>query len=95
LIFKNGSDASPATLNRFADSIGMDLTAFEACRTSGKYKTPVQASTVEGAKLGITGTPTFFVNGRMLVGAQPLSAFTRVIEEELALSQARQSGENR
>jgi protein-disulfide isomerase len=45
--------------------------------------------------LGITGTPTFFVNGRMLVGAQPLSAFTRVIEEELALSQARQSGENR
>jgi protein-disulfide isomerase len=95
LIFKSGSDASPATLNRFADSIGMDLTAFEACRTSGKYKTPVQASTVEGAKLGITGTPTFFVNGRMLVGAQPLSAFTRVIEEELALSQARQSGENR
>jgi hypothetical protein len=50
----------------------MDLTKFGACTSSGKYKTSLQASAREGTKLGITGTPTFFVNGRILVGYQPL-----------------------
>jgi protein-disulfide isomerase len=38
----------------------------------------------EGRRLGITGTPAFFINGRALIGAQPLEAFVRVVEEELA-----------
>ena len=37
----------------------------------------------EGSRLGVTGTPAFFVNGRPLQGAQPLEAFVKVIEEEL------------
>jgi protein-disulfide isomerase len=83
-VFKNDPDASPATLDRFAKEAGMDVSAFAACRISGKYKTSVQTSNQEGAKLGITGTPTFFINGRILVGAQPLEAFARIIDEELA-----------
>jgi protein-disulfide isomerase len=83
-LFQADADSSRATLNRIAKEIGIDMAAFEACSSSGKYKTSVQASTQEGVKLGITGTPTFFVNGRMLVGAQPLDAFVRIIDEELA-----------
>ncbi len=42
----------------------------------------------EGARLGVTGTPGFFINGRPLSGAQPLEAFVRVIEEELLARKA-------
>ncbi|HEV3215452.1 MAG TPA: thioredoxin domain-containing protein [Vicinamibacterales bacterium] len=94
-LFKNDPDASPATLDRLAREAGMDVGAFEACRSAGKYKTSVQASVQEGSKLGITGTPTFFINGRTVVGAQPLDAFTRVIDEELATAEPRQSAGNR
>jgi len=83
-LFKNEPDSSQAALNRMAKEIGMDVAAFEACSSSGKYKTSVQASAQEGARLGVTGTPTFFINGRILVGAQPVDAFVRIIEEELA-----------
>jgi protein-disulfide isomerase len=83
-IFKSDPDASPATLDRFATETGMDVAAFDACRTSGKYKAAVQTSSQEGVRLGLTGTPTFFINGRILVGAQPLDAFARIIDEELA-----------
>jgi DSBA-like thioredoxin domain len=38
----------------------------------------------QGKRLSVTGTPTFFVNGRALVGAQPLDAFTRMIDDEVA-----------
>ena len=85
-VFANNPDGSDETLTRFAKEIGLDTAAFTACRTSGKYKTPVLASNQEGTKLGITGTPTFFVNGRMLVGAQPYEAFAGVIDEEIAAS---------
>jgi protein-disulfide isomerase len=88
-VFAGAPDASQATLNRFAQETGMDLAAFETCRAANKYKTSVEESIQEGTKLGITGTPTFFINGRMLVGAQPLEAFARVIDEELAAAGGR------
>jgi len=83
-VFQSDPDATPATLDRIAKDIGLDVAAFTACRTSGKYKASVQASVQEGTALGITGTPIFFINGRMLVGAQPIEAFSKVIDEELA-----------
>jgi protein-disulfide isomerase len=47
-------------------------------------QTAVQKDIEEGARLGVTGTPAFFVNGRLLVGAQPLENLVRVIDDELA-----------
>jgi protein-disulfide isomerase len=90
-LFKADPDSSPATLDRFASEVGMDVKAFAACRASGKYKASVQASTQEGTKLGITGTPTFFINGRLVVGAQPIDAFAKIIDDELALAEPRSS----
>lgn len=87
-VFAGDPDASQAALDRIAKEVGMDVTAFETCRTSGKYRSSVQASSEEGQKLGITGTPTFFINGRILVGAQPFDAFVKIIDEELTATPA-------
>jgi protein-disulfide isomerase len=83
-LFKIDADASAETLAKLAKTTGMDVSKFQSCTSSGKYKSAIEASTQDGVRLGITGTPTFFINGRMLVGAQPLDAFIKIIEQELA-----------
>ena len=60
------------------------MAAFDACLSSGQFKAAVQKDLEQGQQLGITGTPAFFINGRMIVGAQPLESFTKIIDEELA-----------
>ncbi len=73
-----------AKLKRYARELGLDVTAFSRCLESGKYRQKVEEETALGALLGARGTPTFFLNGRMLVGAQPFEVFQAAIEEELA-----------
>ncbi|KAA3664782.1 MAG: hypothetical protein DWQ04_03925, partial [Chloroflexi bacterium] len=58
-----------------AESIGLDSDTLTACMTSGKYDDVVQANLEEGMSLGITGTPSFFVDGFPLVGARPIEHF--------------------
>jgi protein-disulfide isomerase len=79
---KLGADA----LKSYAKNIGLDA-SFEQCLASGKYKASVQKDLSEGAKLGITGTPTFFINGREVSGALPLESFAAIIDEELGQTQ--------
>ena len=55
----------------------------DQCLANGQFKAPVQADLEEGQRLGVTATPAFFVNGRLLLGAQPLENFARVVDEEL------------
>jgi predicted DsbA family dithiol-disulfide isomerase len=74
-------------LKAYAGEIGLNTATFESCLMSGKYQAAVQQDVAEGARLGITGTPSFFINGRMLSGAQSFENFNKIIEEELALSQ--------
>jgi len=71
-------------LKEYAQKVGMDVTKFESCLSGGVYKATVQRDFDEGTRLGVTGTPAFFVNGRLVQGSQPLEAFTRVIDDELA-----------
>jgi protein-disulfide isomerase len=47
----------------------------------------VQRDVEEGTRVRVTGTPAFFINGRLVLGAQPLGSFVRMIEEELARAQ--------
>ncbi|MBI4200103.1 MAG: thioredoxin domain-containing protein [Chloroflexi bacterium] len=86
-LYENAPKASPEQLKAYAKEVGLDLAAFDQCFASGKYQAAVQRDVDEGARLGITGTPTFFVNGRVLTGAQPLERFAQVIEDELARRQ--------
>jgi protein-disulfide isomerase len=75
---------APDDLKRYAQQLGLDAAKFESCLSSETHKAAVQKDLDEGRKLGITGTPAFFINGRPLAGSQPLEAFARVIDEELA-----------
>jgi len=84
VLYANAPKGSPENLKAYAQQVGLDLTAFELCVSSGKYKEAVQKDVEEGTRAGVTGTPSFFVNGRQLTGAQPLESFVRTIEEELA-----------
>lgn len=70
-------------LKEYAKDLGLDTAQFNAELDSGKYATDVQKEFREGQTAGVGGTPTFFVNGIKLVGAQPYSAFQQIIEQEL------------
>ena len=88
-VYASAPDASAAAIAGFASKAGLDLKAFDACVASGKADPIVQAHIDEGQHYGVSGTPGFFVNGRLLSGAVPLSAFSEVIDEELAASKAK------
>jgi len=77
-------DLSPADLSKRATDVGLKADAFGTCLDSKKFDERIQASFNDGMALGVTGTPAFFINGRMLVGAQPIEAFRDVINDELA-----------
>ena len=81
-----GPPKQPDQLPAVAQETGLDTASFKACVESGKHQAAVQKDVEEGKRLDVTGTPTFFINGRVLVGAQPLEAFVRVIDDELARS---------
>ena len=83
LLFDHQAQATTADFKRFADQLQLDQKSFAQCLDSGKHQAAVQSDVEEGARLGITGTPSFFINGRFLVGAQPLETFRKVIDSEL------------
>jgi protein-disulfide isomerase len=81
--------ANQATLGRdlylrLAEDFGLDVNQFTQCLDSRKYKEEVEKDFNYGSQVGVSGTPTFFINGIKLVGAQPYQAFQQIIEQELA-----------
>lgn len=68
----------------FGAQLDLDMDDYEACLDSGRYDDEIQNDFLAAAQLGVTGTPTFFINGRPLVGAQPFAAFQQIIEDELS-----------
>ncbi len=66
-----------------AKKIGLKEADFKNCIDSGKYKAVIESDISEGQKLGIKSTPTFFINGKLLSGSQPLEVFAESIDEDL------------
>ncbi len=88
-ILDSGSKEGPVTktvtftnndLKAWAKEIGYDISS---CLDSNKFKNEVQEDFQDGANSGVQGTPGFFINGRLLSGAQPYSVFEQAIEAEL------------
>lgn len=79
-----GTDVSPDAMKKLATAAALDLAAFEQCLASDKHEAGIQSDLAQAQRLGLSGTPAFFVNGRLLTGAQPLEGFAKVIDEELA-----------
>ncbi len=83
-IFSDQQNLGPEMYPQIATTLGLDMTTFQDCLTSEKYKDAVQKDLDFALKLGVNSTPTFFLNGLAVVGAQPLEAFTQLIDKELA-----------
>ncbi len=84
-LFTNQQRLGDEDLKQHAAAVGLDAAQFNACYDSRKYTAEVDADIRAGDEAGVSGTPAFYINGRMLSGAQPFEAFQRIIDEELAL----------
>lgn len=70
-------------LKQWGAQIGLNVGQFNSCLDSQKYASRVSSDQDYGTKLGVNGTPAFFINGNRLVGAQPFASFQKLIEDEL------------
>jgi protein-disulfide isomerase len=73
-----------STYIQYAQDLGLDMNSFESCMNDRKYQQAVDEDLNFAVDLGIRSTPTFFINGLAIVGAQPLDVFKQVIDKELA-----------
>lgn len=85
LLFQNQKALSIGDLKKYAKDINLNTGKFDKCLDSGKYTKKVDENQAYGSKVGVNGTPAFFIDGIALSGAQPLNAFTEIIDAELAL----------
>lgn len=81
----HASDLDPAKVRALAGELRLDPRVFGTCLDTGKARARVAQDLTDGREAGVTGTPTFFINGRILEGAQPLAAFRKMIDQELAI----------
>jgi protein-disulfide isomerase len=72
-------------LKGYAREVGLDGARFDRCLDSGDKAKVVEAHRKAGDEVGVSGTPAFFVNGRLLSGAQPLDAFRALVDKELGV----------
>jgi len=75
---------SRGNLKQFAAELDLDTATFNECLDSGKYTDLIRDQTMDARSIGIQSTPTFIINGRPFIGAQPFEAFQQVIEAERA-----------
>lgn len=83
-LFENSDALNDDLYAMLASDLGLDVTAFETCMSEHKYQSEIEADMQFAVNLGVQSTPTFFINGLAVVGAQPLSTFQQVIDDELA-----------
>jgi protein-disulfide isomerase len=74
---------SPVNLIQLADELGLDLIKFGDCVESSKYREQINKDLADGISAGVRGTPSFLINGRLVIGAQPFSFFEQAIEKAL------------
>jgi protein-disulfide isomerase len=84
LLFAHQDKLEAADLKKHAADLGLDTAAFDQCLDSGRHAEGWQKDTADAERYGVSSTPAFFINGRLVVGAQPYEAFSQVIDDELA-----------
>ena len=72
-----------ADLKKWAKDIKLDSTKFDQCLDTEKFKEEILKDKADGDAVSVQGTPTFFINGRVIGGAQPYPAFKNLIDELL------------
>ena len=90
LFSRQGSSANPFTkplLKRYGAELGLDAAIFDPCVDNNVHNAKVAADESEARGRGITGTPTFFINGKKIQGAYPYEEFKAEVEAALAAAQ--------
>ena len=90
-LFVNQGKLAPEDLKATAKTLGMNTTQFNECLDKGKHADEIKKDLAAGEKSGVDGTPGFFINGRPLVGAQPLDKFTDIIDAEISSGGVKQA----
>lgn len=86
-IFENNATVSTLAdtdFKQWAVDLGMDATTFNNCYDNKTHQKEIDGDTAAGSAAGVSGTPTFYVNGKQLVGAQPFASFKALIDAALA-----------
>jgi protein-disulfide isomerase len=83
-MFENQESLDTDGLKKMAKKVGLKSDEFEKCLSENKTLPQVRADMEEGRKLKVKSTPTFFINGQLINGAQPIEVFSEIIDEELA-----------
>ena len=84
LLFSGELSLAQESYMSFAERLDLDMISFSLCLEDERYTDSVQGDFDYGIELGVTSTPTFFINGIALVGAQPFELFAQIIDYELA-----------
>ncbi|MBT4376929.1 DsbA family protein [archaeon] len=82
-LFELGVDGGTTSFKQYAKDIGLNTDEFATCLDSGQMAKEVKADMSAGQKLGVQGTPAFFINGEFISGAQPFNVFEQAIEAAL------------
>lgn len=83
-LFESIYGLSQDALKQYAEELALDTVSFDECLDSHKYQDFVRADMEYAMSIGVQSTPTFYVNGQLVVGAQPIQVFRQIIELELA-----------
>lgn len=82
-LFDNQMAIKPEDLKKYAEDLKLKMDKFDQCLESGKYADVIKQNQEYGEKVGVSGTPAFFINGRMISGARPFPSFKEIIDDEL------------
>ncbi len=82
-LFANQQALKVDDLRRHAVALGLDATKFNPCLDADTFASSIAADMTEGQKLGVNSTPSVYINGRLVLGAQPIEVFRAIIDEEL------------
>jgi protein-disulfide isomerase len=83
-LFSGQYGLSRSAYEQYAADLGLDTATFTACLDDHRYQDEVNLDAADAARFGLTGTPSFVINGRILIGAQPFANFKAIIDQELA-----------
>ena len=84
ILFANAASIAQETIPQFAEQIGLDMESFNRCLETQAYLNEVKTDFQDGQKYGPIGTPTFFINGKPIIGAQSYLVFADAIDKALA-----------
>ena len=84
VLFQNMKALQPENLEKYAKDLGLNMKKFKKFMADGAGEEQIKRDQALAAKVGARGTPTSFVNGYMVRGAQPVAAFKKIIDRELA-----------